>query len=568
MYRRFPFCVCVLLVLGALVARAQAAPSAAGTFGYTRYMLVSGKYFDLAIEVDGRRVHQQPANTLGSYVALPSDRGHTLRFVGRRLGIPNGEEEIRTIKDFRPAAGSSGMEIFTDDGIAIGLSDEPPPPPGKSRLHLITADLGQAIELRFGTKTLALNPSGEISASHVVEPSTALLEVRKASSGKVLRSQFLRAQPGFRYEVVMSRTGPRDEEFVLHVVAVSPQLMARPTETRVFGETGHLLEGRLREYWDGTGGLPVFGFPLNDDHLERTADGAFITQVFERNRFEYHPAKTAPYDVLLGRLGDERLRQLGRDWRAEWKAAPADAACATMTTDNRVFQICEPFRSYYAAHGLEFDGQAGFSRAESLAFFGLPLTQARAETTSSGDRVMTQWFERARFEYHPANPRGQQVLLGRLGAEVYGLEPFTFDDEDRGFSRSSAPGAPDWNEASGGFGGHYWWTCAENLGAIQSAGGNLRARWTGPRVQGTYELQIFVPDNHANSRNVNYLQRVGFDEGVVAPLDQQPHANVWVPLNTLELQSEVHVTAYSNTGEPGGCRTQLAVDAIRLVPKP
>ncbi len=32
--------------------------------------------------------------------------------------------------------------------------------------------------------------------------------------------------------------------------------------------------------------------------------------------------------------------------------------------------------------------------------------------------VLTQWFERARFEYHPSNPAAYQVLLGRLGAEL------------------------------------------------------------------------------------------------------------------------------------------------------
>jgi hypothetical protein len=31
---------------------------------------------------------------------------------------------------------------------------------------------------------------------------------------------------------------------------------------------------------------------------------------------------------------------------------------------------------------------------------------------------MTQWFERARFEYHPNNPDPYKVLLGRLGAEA------------------------------------------------------------------------------------------------------------------------------------------------------
>jgi hypothetical protein len=32
--------------------------------------------------------------------------------------------------------------------------------------------------------------------------------------------------------------------------------------------------------------------------------------------------------------------------------------------------------------------------------------------------VLTQYFERAVFEWHPANPDSQRVLLRRLGAEV------------------------------------------------------------------------------------------------------------------------------------------------------
>jgi hypothetical protein len=42
------------------------------------------------------------------------------------------------------------------------------------------------------------------------------------------------------------------------------------------------------------------------------------------------------------------------------------------------------------------------------------------ETNSSGDTVLTQWFERARFEYHPNNPAAFRVLLGLLGNEVRG----------------------------------------------------------------------------------------------------------------------------------------------------
>jgi murein DD-endopeptidase MepM/ murein hydrolase activator NlpD len=37
--------------------------------------------------------------------------------------------------------------------------------------------------------------------------------------------------------------------------------------------------------------------------------------------------------------------------------------------------------------------------------------------------VIVQWFERARFEYHPANADPYKVLLGRLGAELNGEPP-------------------------------------------------------------------------------------------------------------------------------------------------
>ena len=40
------------------------------------------------------------------------------------------------------------------------------------------------------------------------------------------------------------------------------------------------------------------------------------------------------------------------------------------------------------------------------------------ETNSSGDTVLTQWFERAGFEWHPGQPEQYRVLLGLLGNEV------------------------------------------------------------------------------------------------------------------------------------------------------
>jgi hypothetical protein len=171
------------------------------------------------------------------------------------------------------------------------------------------------------------------------------------------------------------------------------------------------IEGRIREYWEQNGGLPVFGYPISAAAMEQTAEGAFLTQYFERNRFELHPDKARPYDVLLGRLGDDRLKQIGRVWQG-FPKAQASAAHFFGETGHAIAH--GPFWSYWSSHGLEFDGKAGKSFAESLALFGLPLSEPTTETNTSGDTALTQWFERARFEDHGA--RG--VLLGLLGNET------------------------------------------------------------------------------------------------------------------------------------------------------
>src|SRR4051812_41640774 len=211
-----------------------------------------------------------------------------------------------------------------------------------------------------------------------------------------------------------------------------------------FPETGQCVDGRFLQYWNGNGGLPVFGFPISEQRPEQGAEGAFSTQWFERERFELHTELKAPYDVLLGRLGDELLRRQGRDWQTFPKGQP-QAGCQFFDATGHT--VCEPFLSYWRGHGLEFDGQRGTTFNESLALFGYPLSEPAMETNSSGFTVLTQWFERARFEYVPANPDPYKVLLGRLGAEAY--------DPSAGaplqYHQVQAPGWPHPLEVPNGF---------------------------------------------------------------------------------------------------------------------
>ncbi len=183
---------------------------------------------------------------------------------------------------------------------------------------------------------------------------------------------------------------------------------------RVFPETGQTVHGRLLEYWDRNGALPVFGFPLDAESERRTLDGTYRMQVFERNRLELHPENPAPYDVLLGRLGGDVLYEQGRPWETFPREQPRNG-CKYFPETNH--NLCEPFLSYWRSHGLEL-GDPGISERESLALFGIPLTAVGFETNADGWRGQTQWFERARFELHTENSEPYRILLGRLGAEA------------------------------------------------------------------------------------------------------------------------------------------------------
>lgn len=216
---------------------------------------------------------------------------------------------------------------------------------------------------------------------------------------------------------------------LLALLAFTPTYAQPAFDSVTFPETGYTVSGRFLEYWQAHGGLPVFGFPITNQSTENNR----AVQYFERARFELHPENTPPYDVLLGRLGDEILQRQGIDWRTQPNSPGPVAGCYYFElTKHNVCnqQVGVGFLQYWVEHGLEFDGKPGKSYAESLALFGLPLTEPYQYTNSSGDTVQTQWFERARFEWHPNNPNAYKVLLGRLGAEYLnagGTPPPTVD---------------------------------------------------------------------------------------------------------------------------------------------
>jgi Tol biopolymer transport system component len=207
---------------------------------------------------------------------------------------------------------------------------------------------------------------------------------------------------------------------LLAVLALPLALAARPgaaqEDARCFAETGYCISGRIREFWEQNGGLPVFGLPITEqrDEVNREDGIPYGTQWFERVRMELHPGNQRPYDVLLGRIGDDRLRQTGRDWQTFPRQAPRPGCQFFAQTG---FNVCGDLLGAWHANGLEFDGQRGVSDNESLALYGAPLSPVMTEIIE-GRPYESQWFERARFELHPENAPPYNVLLGRLAAET------------------------------------------------------------------------------------------------------------------------------------------------------
>ncbi|HEX3723372.1 MAG TPA: DUF4232 domain-containing protein [Nitrolancea sp.] len=157
-----------------------------------------------------------------------------------------------------------------------------------------------------------------------------------------------------------------------------------------FPETGHYLANGFLDYWRLNGGLMMFGYPITEEFSQN----GLTVQYFQRAVFEYHPDAPAGYTVQLRRLGAIETASNSNPAFAPTTGS-SNASCTFYQQTGH--GVCFGFRDYWQDHG-------------GLSMFGYPISN---EFTENGFTV--QYFERARFEYHPGNPPQYQVLLGLLG---------------------------------------------------------------------------------------------------------------------------------------------------------
>ncbi len=146
------------------------------------------------------------------------------------------------------------------------------------------------------------------------------------------------------------------------------------------------------------------GYPITEEFRE----GGVVVQYFERARLEYHPELPAPYQVLSGRVGAELTAR-----RTEPAFEPLQPWALGESSDERVYF---PETGHTLAYGfLNFWRHNG-----GLAVFGYPISEEFTEVNPDDGKAYTvQYFERARFEYHPGHKgTPYEVMLGRLGSQL------------------------------------------------------------------------------------------------------------------------------------------------------
>ncbi len=162
----------------------------------------------------------------------------------------------------------------------------------------------------------------------------------------------------------------------------------------------------LAGFWSSNGGADLFGQPLSVVLDETKAGGErLLAQYFDCMRLEYRtPSGGVPAHVRTGRLSLE----------AQTTGSPATllpkslrGAQAVFTHNGTRVSTPQAFFNFWARNG-------------GMPIFGYPVSPVLVDMLAGGRTVIAQYFECARFEYHPEyGGTLREVQLAPLGAQVF-----------------------------------------------------------------------------------------------------------------------------------------------------
>lgn len=187
-------------------------------------------------------------------------------------------------------------------------------------------------------------------------------------------------------------------------------LNAKPAgnERSYFLESGHTLGGEFRTFWQNNGGVAKLGYPISEELVETSPlDGQQRkVQYFERAVLEFHPEFAGTSNAVM------------------------IASVGLWVTKDRNFPKAEPVENtadkWYFAETAHIVKQAFLRYWQSqggLATFGYPISEELPEISNADGKVYTvQYFERARFEWHPTFAgTPDEVQLGLIGKQALAL---------------------------------------------------------------------------------------------------------------------------------------------------
>lgn len=188
--------------------------------------------------------------------------------------------------------------------------------------------------------------------------------------------------------------------FILFVLASTTPSVAQTVtpgqdDERYFPETGHTVSGDFLFAWESVPNPElIYGFPITAPFQDETSGRLF--QYFERARFELFPEKPPELRVYITPLG-----YLIHKKATEFPSMGSVPGCRYFAEAGK--SVCYNFLDFYNANG-------------GVAQFGYPVTNFQLE-----DGWIVQYFQRARFEWHPELPIGQKVKLTDLGKRYFQL---------------------------------------------------------------------------------------------------------------------------------------------------
>ena len=172
---------------------------------------------------------------------------------------------------------------------------------------------------------------------------------------------------------------------VLGDLAGETVLAQTPDVGTFFSRTGHRISGVFLEKYTSTqNGQQIYGDPITDAFEDEQS--GLTVQYFEKARFELHSDAAIDLQVQLTPLG-EFLYEAG-----EIISVPANfPSCRIYYETNQ--SVCYAFLDFFDANG-------------GVTQFGYPISGFEIH-----DGWISQYFQRARFEWHPERQMGERVMI-------------------------------------------------------------------------------------------------------------------------------------------------------------